>query len=139
STKRRAARRANSGTSAQTNTPGRISRGSISGFAPVPSIEAQQLVGFTRPPTPSGIGVYGATLVFPCIEYRLHESPGSFNAISTVEKSGIPTHAVIQKRSISAAFAGAKSGQIAEIRRDTRQAQFLAGQFYVKADGDAFL
>src|SRR4029077_4498474 len=121
STNRRAVKRANSGVSAQTNTPGRISRGIISGFAPVPSIATQQLVSFTRAPAPSGIGGYGATLVFPCIEYGLHESPSSFNSISTVEKGGIPTHAVIQKRSISAAFAGAKSGQITEIHRDTRQ------------------
>src|SRR5579872_4849779 len=85
------------------------------------------------------MGRYEAPLAFPGIEYRLHETPGSLHSIGAIEKGGIPTHGIIQKRSISAAFAGTKSGPIAEIHSHARQAHLLSGQFDVKADGDAFL
>src|SRR5207245_8287380 len=138
STNQRAAVRATSAASAQTYTPERISRGSISGSAPVPSITTQQLVSFMRTPTSRGIGGHGAPLLFPGSEYRLHESPGSLDPIGAVEKGCIPTHAVVQERSISAAFASPKSGAITEIHGHERQAHELPRQFDVNADGDAF-
>ena len=44
-------------------------------------------------------------LVLPGIENRVDEGPGGLDAIGAIEEGCVPTHAVIQKRSISAAFA----------------------------------
>jgi hypothetical protein len=63
----------------------------------------------------------------PGIEDWVDEGPGGLDTIGAIEESSVPTHAVVQKRSISAAFAFPKSGTIAEIHGYVRQAHLLPG------------
>src|SRR6267143_3183927 len=107
---------------------------------PLPAVAFKQEIGLARPPTARWILRHrGGPGRGPNVEDGVDERPGGFDAVATIEQSGVAAHAIIHKRGVGAAGGFSETLAIAEIHRNVADAHFRSRPLCAERNGDAFI